>query len=308
LKISAPEHFDLDHTLGCGQVFRWRKIGEWWYGVVEDNVIKIMKENGELHFDSHPEKIDSHLIKRYFRFDDDLQEVISQISKDQLVKDAVKKGQGLRIVRQEPWECLISYICATNANIPRIKIMIENMSRKFGVKIRYDKEEFYTFPKVEELTRTTINKLRCCKLGYRAKYVLETAKSVYHGKIDLNKLQKLNYKTSKKKLLKKVKGKKLLPGVGLKVADCILLFSMEKTEAFPIDVWIMKAITDFYHNLFNSSFIAKLKKETGKTVITVTDYNTICNTMQKYFGKYAGYAQEYLFHYIRSKCQINYQR
>ena len=303
--IPAPETFNLDHTLGCGQVFRWRKTGKWWYGVVEDKVIRITKENGSLHFYSQPEKIDSHFIKRYFRFDDDLQGIISQISKDELIKDAVRKVRGLRIVRQEPWECLISYICATNANIPRIKIMIENISRKFGEKIRFDREEFYTFPKVQELSRTKINELKCCNLGYRSKYVLDTARNISNGKIDLSELQKLDYNTCKKFLLTKLKGKKLLPGVGQKVADCILLFSMEKTEAFPIDVWIVKAITDFYQSLFNFSFIEKLKKQTGRKAITITDYDTICSTMQKYFGKYAGYAQEYLFHYIRTKCQLN---
>jgi N-glycosylase/DNA lyase len=303
LKISAPEKFNLDHTLGCGQAFRWRKIGGWWYGVVKDNVIKITKEKDYLRFDSHPEKIDSCFIKRYFRFDDDLEEINAHINKDRLIGEAVKKIKGLRIVRQEPLECLISYICATNTNIPRIKIMIENMSRKFGERIHFDKEEFYTFPKVEELARTTIKELRQCNLGYRSKYVSETARNISHGKIDLNKLKELDYKTCKKKMVTKVKGRKILAGVGPKVADCVLLFSMEKTEAFPIDIWIVKAITEFYNNLFDSSFIEKLKKQTGRKVITIADYNKICSTMQKYFGKYAGYAQEYLFHYTRSKCQ-----
>ncbi|MCK4243508.1 DNA repair protein [Candidatus Bathyarchaeota archaeon] len=300
MKLLITEPFNLYHTLGCGQVFRWKKVNNWWYGVVGDNVIKIKKNGNQLVINSHREIKDSKFIERYFRFDDNLQVIFTKINKDKFIDEAIQKNKGLRIIRQDPWECLISYICATNANIPRIKGMIDKISRKYGQKITFDKQDFYTFPTPTILANTTVPELSKCNVGYRARYITETARKINTEKVDINKLRNQDYEKSKEILLSKTKGKKVLPGVGSKVADCVLLFSMEKTEAFPVDTWMLKAILEFYHNLFDPSFIALLKKK-EKTSVTTNEYETISNVMQLYFGKYAGYAQEYLFHFIRSR-------
>ncbi|MFQ6074169.1 MAG: DNA glycosylase, partial [Candidatus Bathyarchaeia archaeon] len=127
--------FSLDFTLQCGQAFRWKKMGEWWYGVVHQNVVKVRQNESVLEFQTYPEELDSRFLERYFRLDDDLPKIYSSIVKDEHIKTAVKRFKGLRLLRQEPWECLVSYICATNKNIPAIKDMILNISKRFGKKL-----------------------------------------------------------------------------------------------------------------------------------------------------------------------------
>jgi N-glycosylase/DNA lyase len=285
--VAVP--FSLEHTLNCGQLFRWTKLGEWWYGVVEDRVIKIRQVGERLIFQSFPEKATRKFIKRYLRLDDDLPKVLSEISKDKHVCRAVKLFNGLRISRQEPWECLISYICATYKNIPAIKKMINKISQRFGKKISFDRYEFYTFPKPIDLAQTSPTELRSCGLGFRAKRVLETTKILDRGNFSLEALKSIDYRSAKRELLS-------LPGVGPKVADCVLLFSLEKLEAFPVDVWMKRAAINLYAGHFNPSFIDKVRR---KGSITLKEYEAINAFGREYFGRYAGYAQEYLFHLLR---------
>ena len=296
--LLSPKPFNLDLTLSCGQVFRWDKVGSWWYGVVEENVLKVKQTRDRLIFDSYPETVTTDFIERYFRLDDDLPHIILQIAKDDLIADAVRCLPGLRITRQDLWECLISYICATNANIPFIKSMIQTISRKHGQRIVFENQEFYTLPRPEVLAK--MDEFSLGNLGYRARHVIETSKRVAN-EFDLNVLRKLNYRDCKKLLLSKKRGRKLLLGVGPKVADCVLLFSLEKTEAFPVDIWILKTVLDFYSNQFERQFIERLREKiSAGSSITKKEYETVCGTMQSYFGKYAGYAQEYLFYFRRS--------
>jgi N-glycosylase/DNA lyase len=283
--------FNLSHTLVCGQLFRWKKLGEWWYGIVGDRIIKIKQNDDNLNFYFFPETANNGFIEKYLRLDDDLPFIFSKIIKDDMMKKAIKQFFGLRLVRQEPWECLVSYICATFKGIPAIKKMINNISKCFGEKLSFDGYEFYTFPRPHQLAQISPKNLRTCGLGFRAERVSETAKMIDNEKISLVKLKSLDYYEAKRELL-------ALPGVGQKVADCVLLFSMEKLEAFPIDVWIKRAITNIYSRHFNSSFIKRIER---KSSLTTKEYETIGSFGRKYFGNYAGYAQEYLFHFLRMK-------
>jgi len=287
----ARTPFNLDHTLFCGQTFRWEKRANGWIGVVNQTAVKIRQKNGTIAFKASSKNISADFLWQYLRLDDDLLGVYSQIEKDKYVSEAITKLRGLRIIRQEPWECLISYICATNKNIPAIKLMISNLCRQFGYAIKFQGEDFYTFPSAESLAKAHLTELRLCKLGYRAERVLKTAKLVCNSQFDLEALKGMPYERAKKELL-------TLPGVGPKVADCILLFSLGKLEAFPIDVWMRRLILEYYLQHFEPKFVKKMKTKKG---LSPREYEIIYTFGRKYFGDYLGYAQEYLYHYRR--CQ-----
>jgi N-glycosylase/DNA lyase len=285
LSKSCP--FNLDFTLCCGQSFRWNKQGEWWHGVVREKVFKIRQIGNELKF----ENASTDFVKDYFGLHDDLSKIISQITPDQHIAKAIKKFKGLRILHQDPWECLISYICATYKSIPAIKQMLLKLSRKFGNKTRFDGYSFYTFPTSARLARASIKELKDCGLGYRAKYVSETAKTVHESDFELENLKRLKYQKARQELLN-------FHGVGLKVADCVSLFSLEKLEAFPVDVWIKRTIARHYANHFEGEF---LRKTSCQKSLARSAYERLSMFGRKYFGEYAGYAQEYLYHYERTQ-------
>lgn len=287
IQLDASTPFNLEFTLCCGQAFRWEKHGEWWYGVVDEKVFKVRQIDGELEFVN----VDESFARNYFGLSDNLPRILSQISKDEHIKRAVETFNGLRILRQNPWECLISYICATYKNISAIKHMLFNISKKFGDKIRLDNYTFYTFPTPEKLARATIKELANCGLGYRAKYIFETAKDIYEDNFEFEDLRSMPYERARKELLN-------FPGVGFKVTDCVLLFSLEKLEAFPVDVWIKRAVLRCYAEHFPKEFV---KKISDKKSLTNSEYKQVSFFGRKYFGEYAGYAQEYLYHHERAK-------
>jgi len=292
IKLDLTETpFNLDYTLSCGQVFRWEKLNDWWRGVLGETVVKIRQTPEALHFQSCFKKIDFAFLWRYFRLDDDLPLICSRIGKDRYVGKAVERFYGLRLMRQDPWECLISYICATNKNISAIKDMISNLCMRFGKRIHAEDETFYTFPKPLDLAEASLKDLRLCKLGFRAERVRSVSKLVSKGAFDLEALKTQPYERAKKELM-------TLPGVGPKVADCVLLFSLDKLEAFPIDVWMKRIILEYYANHFEPIFIEKIK---AKKSLSPREYEAINFFGRKYFGEYVGYAQEYLFHFKRCK-------
>ena len=288
---SSKVPFSLEHSLCCGQLFRWQKLGDWWYGVVAGRVVKIKQSGERLIFQVFPETQNQKFVENYLRLDDDLLSIMSEISKDDHMMKAIDLFGGLRIVRQEPWECLISYICATYKNIPAIKKMVNSISRQFGKKLTLDGYDFYTFPKPSSLAQACHRDLRSCGLGFRTERVLEAARRVDSGEFPLESLRDMDYLEAKRELLG-------LPGVGQKVSDCVLLFSLEKLEAFPIDVWMKRAATTFYARHFDHSFIEKVA---NKSSLAPKEYETISSFGREYFGKYAGYAQEYLFHFLRTQ-------
>ena len=287
IRLDMPFH--LDYTLRCGQVFRWEKVNGWWYGIVNENVLKVRQEGDNLVFRTYPEDKGKEFIENYFRFDDDLLSIFRSINKDSEINKAIRALYGLRIVRQNAWECLISYVCATNASIPAIGNMIRNLGEKFGKEIVFDGKSFFTFPEVEKLASASVTELQECKLGYRARYVLDIAMQLENNPNMLEELEKMNYADLRHNLLS-------LPGVGPKVADCVSLFSFGKLEAFPIDVWVRRVMYRMY-----------LRKEiprgeTGKEKpLTASEYTKLSSFARDYFGNFAGYAQEYLFYYVRRK-------
>jgi N-glycosylase/DNA lyase len=281
--------FNLDYTLQCGQVFRWQKHDEWWYGVIGDKVAKMRQTGKVLEFEGS----NADFVKKYFRLDDPLPFITAKISKDDYIKNAISTFSGLRLIRQEPWECLISYVCATFSNIPRIQKMINNLAQKFGSKRTIEKCAFYTFPSPESLANADLKALTACRLGFRAKNVLKTARRIAVDGMSLAELEKLDYETAKNELLK-------LPGVGDKVADCVLLFSLNKLEAFPVDVWIKKTILKHYSSFFDELFAQKILI---RKAITHKEYERISSFAREYFGKYAGFAQQYLYHFERVICE-----
>jgi N-glycosylase/DNA lyase len=283
--------FNLDYTLSCGQTFRWQRHDEWWTGIIGQAVLKLRQTCGRLAFEGSDDNLDSEFVKRYFRLDDDLNEIYSRIAKDKYVKEAVNQFRGLRLLRQEPWECLISYICATHSNIPAIKQMIRGLSRRFGKSIDFEGETFYGFPQPRALAKASVGELRLCRLGYRAESVRETARLIDEGGFDLESLRRMPYAEAKKELMS-------LPGVGPKVADCVLLFSLDKLEAFPIDVWMKRIMLSFYAEHFEPDFVDRVRHRAG---LSLGEYRAIYDVGRRVFGNYLGYAQEYLYHFRR--CQ-----
>jgi N-glycosylase/DNA lyase len=279
--------FDLDFSLCCGQVFRWRKINGWWYGVVGEHVIKIRQCGAQLEF----ENIHREFVQNYFGLNDDLAKIKSCVGKDDYIRSALQRFEGLRIVRQLPWECLISFICATYKNIAAIELMLKKLSIKYGEKQVFDSLEFYTFPTIDRLANASENGLQECGLGYRAKYVQKTARKILDETINLEDLKTLPYLEGRKVLLE-------FSGVGFKVADCVLLFSLEKMEAFPVDVWVKRVILTHYANQLPAETVKKMQ---NRSSLTNNEYQKIGDFARSYFGQYAGYAQEYLFHFERTQ-------
>jgi N-glycosylase/DNA lyase len=282
--------FTLDHTLHCGQAFRWKKVGENWVGVVDETVVRISQRENVLDCETVPKDLGEAFITKYFRLDDDLPHITSQINRDSIIADALTRFHGLRILRQDPWECLISFICATFSTISRIRRMVQNLCQHFGHPITHQGLQFYSFPEKTALADASIKELLDCNLGYRAPYVKQASQSLMEDRLNLYALKEKSYEEAKAVLLS-------LRGVGEKVADCVLLFSLDKLEAFPVDVRIRHILRTHYSHHF-----ARTKPE--KRHLTPKRYRELSAFGRKYFGRHAGYAQEYLYarfspHYMK---------
>ncbi|MDG6909453.1 MAG: hypothetical protein JRN08_03700 [Nitrososphaerota archaeon] len=292
--IPLVSPFSLDHTLDSGQVFRWRRTGEWWLGVVSGGAVKARQGGDMLRCVTSSDRLDSAFFTSYFRLDEDLESVLGSISKDKPITEAVEKFYGLRLVRQDRWECLASFILATNANIPRIKKMVAEISARFGRAFEFEGETYYAFPTPGDLAEATISDLRSGGLGYRAPFLKSAATAVNNGQVDFEKVASLPYEESRKLLLSELFGKKVLVGVGPKVADCALLYSFGKDEAFPIDVWMTRVISDSYPRLLSKPLRARLRRD-GRARLSAKEYETVSRSVRRHFGRNAGYAQQYLF-------------
>jgi N-glycosylase/DNA lyase len=277
--------FYLDVTLCCGQVFRWDKKGDWWYGVAGDKVFKVCQVGDKFEYAN----VNQKFIEHYFGLDEDLEKIADSIRKDRHITKALKEYWGLRLIRQDPWECLVSYICATYKSIAAIKHMLNNIAQKFGEKVSFEGHEFYTFPNCQKLAKATEKDFASCGLGYRAKYLLSTVKSIHENDFHLEDLKKQSYNEAKMTLMD-------FPGVGAKVADCVLLFSLGKTEAFPVDVWVKRVVLNHYGKQIPTELTQKLSTRDS---LSSGDYQKLNAFGRNYFGQYAGYAQEYLYHYER---------
>jgi len=259
---------NLDDTINSGQVFLWKKFNSKWYGVNGRKVLiledKLDKNNKDIH--------------NFFRFDDNFQKIKNQLAKDKVVKDAIENFPGMRILRQDPFQCYISFIVSSNSNIPNIQTRLEKLCQTFGEKKIIHGRETFLFPEPERLSDASIRNIAKCGLGYRSKYVKEAATAVNKGIIDFSSLKKLDYHDARDDLCQ-------VFGIGKKVADCILLFSLDKLEAVPLDRWVLRILQKYYSNEFQ----IKTKSITDKT------YDDLHNKIIDHFGKYAGYAQQFLF-------------
>lgn len=291
--------FSLDYTLDSGQVFRWEHRGDSWYGVLNGGVLKVTQEGDSLRCGSSTDALDGAFVRNYFRLDEDLQPILVSIMKDETITKAVQGFYGMRLIRQEGWECLASFVLATNSNIPRIGAMVSNVCASFGEAVEFEGATYHLFPRADSLAEAPLEKLEECGLGYRAPFLKKVADAVGSGRIDFGELSLLDYEAARELLLRRLSGEKVLLGVGPKVADCVLLFSCGKDEAFPIDVWIARSLARFYPRLLDP----KLRKKLGVTKARLTsgEYARISAAARKHFGMYAGYAQQYLFMMARSE-------
>ena len=260
---------NIEHTINSGQVFLWNKIGRQWYGIDGENVLVI---------DEKTSKFENQNEFHFFRQDDNFKEILFNLKKDEIVKKAINMFPGIRLLRQDPFQCYISFIVSTNSNIPNIKTRLQNLCRKFGEKRIIDSNEFFVFPKCSSISSAPISKILDCGVGYRAKAIKKASIAVTKGEIDFESLKKMSYNDAKQELVK-------IFGIGNKVADCILLYSLDKLEAFPLDRWMLRILQKYYSKKFKIS---------SKTITDKT-YENIHEKVVKYFGKYAGYSQQFLF-------------
>jgi N-glycosylase/DNA lyase len=267
---------DVDNSINSGQVFLWKKYGTDWYGINGQDILKINK-NGIIK-SIRNSKTD------FFRKNDNMQEIIESISKDKTVKKAVKQYEGLRLFRQDPFQCVISFIISSNSNIQKIKSSLEKITEKFGKQVKIQNKDFFLFPEPEKIAKATIDEIKLCGVGYRATFIKEAAEMIVLKKIDFEYLKKCNYHEAKKNIC-------LVPGIGNKVADCIMLFSLNKLESFPLDTWMIKILEKYYSKEF------KIETKT----ITQKQYELLHEKIVNYFGPYCGYAQQFLFKMEREK-------
>jgi N-glycosylase/DNA lyase len=274
LTLNNNQPFNLDITLGCGQVFRWDRTADgWWYGVVGSRVLKIRQDGNRLTFVG----VTGSFIRQYFSLDLDLDTILTSFDTDPFIHQAIEKNRGLRLIHQHPWECTISYICSTNSNIPTIRRRIASIAEKYGRAVEFEEKTYYTFPAPASLSCGGEEGLTECRLGYRQPYVFGTSCTVTDEKRWEETIQNLTYEEARKEMMK-------LQGVGPKAADCILLFAFQKHEAFPVDVWIRRIMQQHY-----------LPDLTTGSPLTGKEYDAIRRYARDHFGEFCGYAQEYLY-------------
>jgi N-glycosylase/DNA lyase len=270
-KIPAPE-FDLAMTVGSGQVFHWENAGGGFAGAIGDRPVYIEQHGDSLLVSGDCED----LVRDYFALDHSLAEICASFPDDPVMSAAKEFCRGLRIIRQPKWECLATFICSSMKQVAHIRQISQNLRRRFGTQRQIGNYVVHTFPAVERIAETSEKELRKCALGYRAKNLLTTARSVASGDVDLEKLTALNDIDLRARLCE-------LPGVGAKVANCVMLFAYERLRAFPIDVWIERVLRESYFPRARKLNAARLRAFT-----------------EGYFGDHGGYAQQYLFHHART--------
>ena len=247
--IENINNFDIAQTLDCGQAFRWQKSdNNKWCGIAYGRYLEIQQQNNTVTLFNTTEDDFNNIWRKYFDLDRDYGKIIKNISGNDVLKSAAEYGKGIRVLRQEPWEALCSFIISQNNNIPRIKGIVDRLCENFGEKINGG----YTFPTAETISRLTLDDLLVLRSGFRAKYILDAAKKVADGTIDFTLLDKLTTDKAREKLMQ-------IYGVGAKVADCAMLYGMGKLDAFPKDVWIKRAL----EVLFNGNLPEEDAKNAG---------------------------------------------
>lgn len=275
--IENVKSFDPVHIFECGQCFRWNKEEDNSYtGIFKNNVINVKKENENVIITGICEGDIKKVCIEYFDLDTSYEKIKDNLAKiDKYLANSIEYGTGIRILKQDLWETLISFIISANNNIPRIKTIIERISKKYGNKITFKGKEYYTFPTAKKMEKATVQDFRELGLGFRDVRVYETVQRTLRGEINLSDLEnETDLDTLREKLLE-------IPGVGPKVADCIMLFSLEKYQVFPVDVWVRRVISELYFE----------NKEQQPKVIQ--------KFAKEHYGELAGLAQQYLFYWRR---------
>ncbi|SDJ56466.1 DNA-3-methyladenine glycosylase family protein [Natronorubrum texcoconense] len=276
---------DLYRTLESGQSYCWRRSdGEMYHGaepedswyatVVDGDVIRIRQENGILEWESTTDA--EAAVRRLVRLDDDLEAIVAAAPDDPLLRDAYDAHRGMRLVEDPPFGCLISFICSAQMRVSRIHTMVSTLAREYGEPIEFDGKTYHAFPTPDQLAAATEAELRELGLGYRAPYVVRTAEMVASGDADPAAARGFEYEAARDYLTQFV-------GVGDKVADCVLLFSLGFDEAVPLDTWIKSAIEEYYPDCDRGSYA-----DTSRAI------------RERLGGEYAGYAQTYIFHHLRT--------
>lgn len=272
LKVEA---FNLKYTLECGQCFRWEKLEENVYvGVIEDRVLKVKQEGDMLQFWSNKKEDLEQVVKEYFDLNRDYTALEKNISKvDKFVETAVKYSSGIRILNQPLFETYVSYIISANNNIKRISRSVNDISKMYGKKVQFEGHDYYLFPTLEEMSKCTVEELLKCGLGFRAKYVVQNTKTLNENRDSLFEIKNMPTADAKKRLMD-------FMGIGPKVADCILLFSLKRGEVFPVDVWVKRIMEKLY-----------FKKNVELKEISKFAHNL--------YGENAGIIQQHLFYNVR---------
>jgi N-glycosylase/DNA lyase len=274
--VFSVRHYDLAATFQSGQAFRWRHQGRAWEGVVGGRWVRLIRRPNILVAETAELVNDWTWLAEYLQVDIELDRVIGTFPRDEPMQRAVQACHGLRLLRQAPWECLASFILSSTKQIIQIQQIIELLCQRYGepLAVPAGHEPAFSFPGPETLARVSEAELRACKMGFRAPNLLATAGRVVSGETNLEAIRTLPLADARVELLK-------LPGVGRKIADCVLLFGYGFPQAFPIDVWVMKGLREMYFR--------------GRKV----KLRRLMKFSETHFGPYAGYAQQYLFHYAR---------
>lgn len=278
------ECFNLKYTLECGQCFRWKKVYEddtqvTFIGIIKDRVIKITQKGKEILVKSSKDENLEQIVMDYFDLNTDYKKIEEEISKiDKNVNIAVKNSSGIRILNQDFFEMIMSYIISANNNIPRISKSILEISKRYGKKVEFEDNIYYLFPTLSELLNVSEEDFKKCGVGFRARYLKNTVKYIKENNTNYIDMNRLDTVTLKNELMK-------MQGVGPKVAECIMLFSMKRKEVFPIDVWVERVMSKLYFKDLGG----KVKR---KDIVKYSEDN---------FKSYAGIIQEHLFMNIREK-------
>src|SRR5436189_3794956 len=281
IEMSAPD-FDLAKTLESGQVFHWQRTGNGCVGMIGDLPVyleqcaEVLKVRGGEAPARSPRRPLPRLVTHYFALDHPLAEICASFPDDALMNAARDFCRGLRIIRQPKWECLATFICSSMKQVAHIRQISAALRTRFGERREIGNHVVYTFPHAQHIAHASKTGLRECKLGYRAKNLCATAQLVSSGECTLEAWSALSDAELRERLC-------ALPGVGAKIANCVMLFAYERLRAFPIDVWIERVLRQHY--------LPRRKKMTAQQ---------LWGFSESYFGEHGGYAQQYLFHHART--------
>jgi len=288
--------YDLAATLDSGQVFRWRLMGNAWHGILRNRYLCLSQTEAGIHAVADTAIDDWKFLHEFLQTDVDFHTILKTFPEDEPMRNAVAACHGLRLLRQDPWECLASFILSSTKQIVQIRQIVSHLCERFGEPIasqssnlrfgsfqsggtepgRRPALQSFAFPTPQRIAAATEAELRACKMGFRAPSLLNAARQIANGSFDLEKIRVMDYATARLELMK-------LRGVGGKIADCVLLFAYGFDSAFPVDVWVERALQELY-------FPRRRASEKRLRHFAAT-----------HFGRHAGYAQQYLFHYMRTR-------